>query len=172
MRWRQALPPELFVVGSVNLDLVARCERLPRPGETLTDATFHRYPGGKGANQAVAAARLGASVTLRRRVGEDEFADEALAGLRDAGVKTVLDQGGATGVAVIIVDARGENEIVVAPGANADATDPQARRRGAVAARDPGRHRPRPRLTARNASSSMPRPLARSPPSSCEPPRS
>ena len=130
MRWRQALPPELFVVGSVNLDLVARCERLPRPGETVTDGSFHRHPGGKGANQAVAAARLGASVTFVGSVGEDEFADEALAGLRDAGVRTVLDQGGATGVAVIIVDARGENQIVVAPGANADLHDPQAR--GAV----------------------------------------
>ena len=123
-------PPELFVVGSVNLDLVARCERLPRPGETVTDGSFHRYPGGKGANQAVAAARLGASVTFVGSVGEDEFADEALAGLREAGVKMVLDQGEATGVAVIIVDARGENQIVVAPGANADLHDPQAR--GAV----------------------------------------
>jgi ribokinase len=121
---------ELSVVGSVNLDLVASCERLPRPGETVTDGSFHRYPGGKGANQAVAAARLGASVTFVGSVGEDEFADEALAGLRDAGVTTVLDQGGATGVAVIIVDARGENQIVVAPGANADLHDPQAR--GAV----------------------------------------
>jgi ribokinase len=124
------MPPKLVVVGSVNLDLVARCERLPRPGETLTDGTFHRYPGGKGANQAVAAARLGASVTFVGSVGGDEFADEALAGLRNAGVKTVLDEGGATGVAVIIVDARGENQIVVAPGANAELHDPQAR--GAV----------------------------------------
>ena len=80
------MPPELVVVGSVNLDLVARSERLPRVGETLTDATFARYPGGKGANQAVAAARLGASVSFVGAVGEDAFADEALAGMREAGV--------------------------------------------------------------------------------------
>src|SRR3954447_24117283 len=98
--------PSLTVVGSVNLDLVARCERLPRPGETLTDATFERYPGGKGANQAVAAARLGAEVTFIGSVGGDEFAEEALAGLREAGVETVLREGGPTGVALIIVDTR------------------------------------------------------------------
>ena len=113
------MPPELTVVGSVNVDLVARSERLPRVGETLTDATFARYPGGKGANQAVAAARLGASVSFVGAVGEDAFADEALAGLRKAGVDFQLGLGEATGVAVILVDAEGENVIVVAPGANA-----------------------------------------------------
>ena len=112
------MPPELAVVGSVNLDLVARSERLPRVGETLTDATFARYPGGKGANQAVAAARLGASVSFVGAVGEDAFAEEALAGMRDAGVDFQLALGDATGVAVILVDAEGENVIVVAPGAN------------------------------------------------------
>jgi ribokinase len=120
------LRPSLVVVGSVNLDLVARAERLPRPGETLTDATFDRYPGGKGANQAVAAARLGADVTFIGSVGVDDFAEEALTGLREAGVETVLREGGPTGVAVIIVDARGENQIVVAPGANSELRDPQA----------------------------------------------
>jgi ribokinase len=110
------LPPEITVVGSINLDLVARSKRLPRVGETLTDATFARYPGGKGANQAVAAARLGARVGF---VGADDFADEALAGLREAGVDCRLALGEATGVAVILVDAEGENVIVVAPGANA-----------------------------------------------------
>jgi ribokinase len=100
------LPSELTVVGSVNLDLVARCERLPRVGETLTDATFARHPGGKGANQAVAAARLGARVGFVGAVGEDAFAD------------LQLGRGKATGVAVILVDAQGENVIVVAPGAN------------------------------------------------------
>jgi ribokinase len=103
----------------VNLDLVARSERLPRVGETLTDATFARYPGGKGANQAVAAARLGANVSFVGAVGEDAFADEALAGMREAGVDFQLGRGDATGVAVILVDAEGENVIVVAPGANA-----------------------------------------------------
>jgi ribokinase len=117
--------PELTVVGSVNLDLVARAERLPRPGETLTDATFDRFPGGKGANQAVAAARLGAAVTFIGSVGADDFAEEALQGLREARVRTVLREGGPTGVALIIVDARGENQIVVAPGANSELHDPQ-----------------------------------------------
>jgi ribokinase len=108
------------VVGSVNLDLVARCERLPRPGETVTDASFERVPGGKGANQAVACARLGAQVRLVAAVGRDAFADEALAGLREAGVELELrDTDEPTGVALILVDAAGENQIVVAPGANA-----------------------------------------------------
>jgi ribokinase len=116
----------LTVLGSVNLDLVARCERLPRPGETLTDASFARYPGGKGANQAVAAARLGAEVRFVGAVGEDDLADEALAGLREAGVETVLQRGSTTGVAVILVDGAGENVIVVAPGANSELRDPEA----------------------------------------------
>ena len=112
--------PRLTVVGSINLDLVARCERLPRPGETVTDATFERHPGGKGANQAVAAARLGAEVTLVGCVGDDDFADEALAGTRQAGVGLeVATLNAPTGVALILVDAQGENQIVVVPGANA-----------------------------------------------------
>ena len=118
--------PELTVIGSINLDLVAHTKRLPRPGETLTDATFAQYPGGKGANQAVAAARLGARVRMVAAVGEDEFAEEALAGLREAGVETDLQRGSATGVAVILVDDAGENAIVVAPGANAELRDPDA----------------------------------------------
>ena len=112
--------PELVVVGSVNLDLVARCERLPRAGETVTDATFERHPGGKGANQAVAAARLGAKVRFVGAVGDDDFAQPALAGLRKAGVELELSHGSATGVALILVEASGENVIVVAPGANAE----------------------------------------------------
>ena len=113
-------PPRIVVVGSVNLDLVARCERLPRPGETVTDASFDRFPGGKGANQAVACARLGADVTLVAAVGDDPFAEEALGILREADVALDLQRVPApTGVAVIVVDATGENEIVVAPGANA-----------------------------------------------------
>jgi ribokinase len=110
----------LTVVGSINLDLVARAERLPRPGETITGATFAEIPGGKGANQAVAAARLGATVALIACVGDDDFATLALAELRASGVgldklKTAT---AATGVALITVDASGENGIVVAPGAN------------------------------------------------------
>jgi ribokinase len=114
------MPPTVTVVGSVNLDLVARCERLPRVGETVTDASFERVPGGKGANQAVACARLGAQVRLIAAVGRDPFAEEALAGLRMAGVELALRESDEpTGVALILVDAAGENQIVVAPGANA-----------------------------------------------------
>ncbi len=111
--------PALTVVGSINLDLVARVERLPRPGETVTDASFARYPGGKGANQAVAAARLGAAVTMHGAVGADAFADEALTGLVEAGVEVELEREGETGVALILVAEDGETQIVVAPGANA-----------------------------------------------------
>ncbi len=115
--------PHLTVVGSINLDLVARTERLPRPGETVTGATFSQIPGGKGANQAVAAARLGAQVCFVGKVGHDAFAAAALAELERAGVdltrvsRTTTTQ---TGIALITVDAAGENEIVVAPGANTE----------------------------------------------------
>ena len=111
--------PRITVVGSINLDLVARCARLPRPGETIGGAQLARVPGGKGANQAVACARLGADVTLIGAVGRDSFADEALAELRAVDVElelTVADE--PTGVALIYVDDAGETEIVVAPGAN------------------------------------------------------
>jgi ribokinase len=114
------VPPRVAVVGSVNLDLVARCERLPRLGETVTGADFARIPGGKGANQAVACARLGAGVTFIGAVGRDSFADEALADIRAAGVAVdVRETDESTGVAVILVDAAGETMIAVAPGANA-----------------------------------------------------
>ena len=82
----------ITVVGSVNLDLVAQVERLPEPGETVGGATFARVPGGKGANQAVACARLGADVTMIAAVGDDPMADEALAGLREAAVTLQLDE--------------------------------------------------------------------------------
>jgi ribokinase len=114
------LPPELTVVGSINLDLVARVEQLPRSGETVSGATLERVPGGKGANQAVAAARLGARVTLRSAVGADSFAEEALAGLREAQVELDVEVGGVTGIALILVDELGENQIVVVPGANGE----------------------------------------------------
>jgi ribokinase len=113
--------PHLVVVGSINLDLVAKAERLPRPGETVTDATFSRIPGGKGANQAVGAALLGANVTLIAAVGEDELAPVALGELERAEVALELKRTEtSTGVALIVVDAAGENTIVVAPGANAE----------------------------------------------------
>jgi ribokinase len=125
--------PRIVVVGSINLDLVARCERLPRPGETVSGAAFARVPGGKGANQAVACARLGAEVTLVGAVGDDPFANEALVGLRDAGVELVLATcEEPTGVALIYVDDAGENEIVVAPGANATLAEVELPRHDAV----------------------------------------
>ena len=114
------MPPRIVVVGSVNLDLVVRVERLPEPGETVGGGTFRRVPGGKGANQAVACARLGADVTMIAAVGRDPQAEEALAGLRAAGVELVLqEREEPTGVALIQVDAEGETTIAVAPGANA-----------------------------------------------------
>jgi ribokinase len=109
--------PRITVVGSANVDLVARCERLPRAGETVTDATFERIPGGKGANQAVAAARLGAEVRFVGRIGRDDL---VLRSLEKEGVDTsgVVRDEGESGVALILVEASGENVIVVAPGAN------------------------------------------------------
>jgi ribokinase len=114
------LRPDVNVVGSINLDLVTRVGRLPRPGETLSGASVERVPGGKGANQAVAAARLGASVRMVGCVGADPMAEEALAGLRAAGVELDVHAVDApTGVAIILVADGGENVIVVVPGANA-----------------------------------------------------
>ena len=109
------------MVGSANVDLVARCERLPRPGETVTDADFARLPGGKGANQAVAAARLGARTRFVGRIGADDL---VLRSLEREGVDTsgVVREGGEGGVALILVESSGENVIVVAPGANARLT--------------------------------------------------
>jgi ribokinase len=116
----RALDISVTVVGSINLDLVTSVERLPRPGETLSGATLERIPGGKGANQAVAAARLGANVRMVGCVGADPYAEEALAGLRAAGVGLeVREVDAPTGVAIILVADDGENVIVVVPGANA-----------------------------------------------------
>jgi ribokinase len=112
----------LTVIGSINLDLVTRVDRIPRPGETVAGGELVRYPGGKGANQAVAAARLGAHVRLVGAVGNDPFADEALTGVREAGVELDLERGVTTGLALILVDDAGENQIVTIPGANAEIT--------------------------------------------------
>ena len=111
----------IAVMGSVNLDIVAKAAKLPAPGETITGAELFRFPGGKGANQALAAKRLGADVSLIARVGDDAAADEALALLREGGVdlsNTQAAAGVATGTALIAVAPSGENQIVVAPGAN------------------------------------------------------
>jgi ribokinase len=109
--------PRITVVGSINVDLVARCSRLPKPGETIGDAVFQRIPGGKGANQAVAAARLGAHVRFVGRVGADRLGLEALE-REGVDLRSVRTDDGESGVALIFVDDAGENVIVVAPGAN------------------------------------------------------
>ncbi|BDI31831.1 ribokinase [Capsulimonas corticalis] len=115
--------PHVVVVGSSNTDMTARVARLPGPGETVLSERFEMVAGGKGANQAVAAARLGAQVTFVARVGADALGAQAIAGFQAAGIDTayvVQDSGAPTGIALIGVDAaRGENSIIVAPGANA-----------------------------------------------------
>ena len=114
----------ITVVGSINVDMVATAPSLPRAGETVTGAVLARHPGGKGANQALAARRLGAEVALIGAVGEGPLSDEALVLLEEAGVdlKGVGSaEGTPTGVALIAVDPSGENQIVVASGANGQA---------------------------------------------------
>jgi ribokinase len=113
----------IVVFGSINLDLVARTERLPHPGETIAGLSFAMFPGGKGANQALAARRAGADVAMAGAVGTDGFAAAALAGLIAAGVDIAWVQRdpAPTGVALIHVEASGQNAITVVPGANAKA---------------------------------------------------
>jgi len=115
-------PLRVAVVGSLNMDLIVRVERLPRPGETVAGDSLLRAAGGKGANQAVAAARLGAAVTMIGRVGRDPFGHELKRGLRDEGISTrwVRSSDRATGAALIEVDDQGENSIAVASGANTE----------------------------------------------------
>ncbi len=112
----------VVVVGSINVDLVVSAARLPRPGETVLGGQFARHFGGKGANQAVAAARAGASVVMVGAVGSEQDGEESLAALRAEGVDVsgVRRVPGPTGVAIIAVAPDGENQIVVAPGANAE----------------------------------------------------
>jgi len=116
-----ASEPLIVVVGSVNVDLVVRVGRRPVPGETVIGDSFAISPGGKGANQAVAAARLGANVAMVGAVGHDEYAEIALRGLREAGVDLtrVATARTSTGIAVITVAGDADNSIVVVPGANA-----------------------------------------------------
>ncbi len=117
-------PPGIVVVGSINADLLVTLERHPKPGETVRGRSLTVLPGGKGANQAVAAALLGGDVTMIGAVGSDEYADSALSMLRSAGVdlRAVRKVPGSTGIAVVEVSDDGENTIVVVPGANAEAT--------------------------------------------------
>ena len=112
----------ILVIGSSNTDMVVKTERLPRPGETVLGGRFLMNPGGKGANQAVAAARRGGDVTFITKVGKDVFGDETLASLKRESICTqyvLRDEEHASGVALIMVDEKGENSISVASGANA-----------------------------------------------------
>jgi ribokinase len=126
---RVATAGRIVVIGSINMDLACRTPRMPEAGETILGSDFVTIPGGKGANQAVAAARLagkGAEVHMVGRVGSDDFGDRLLTGLAAHGVQTryvTVTEGAASGVAMILVDKRGENSIVVAPGANHEMTE-------------------------------------------------
>lgn len=116
------MPGHIVVVGSINMDLVVQAPRHPQPGETILGTAFHTFPGGKGANQAVAAARLGGDVFMVGRVGADAFGDSLLKTLQADGVNTqyvLPTQNVPTGVALITVSDTGQNNIVVVPGANA-----------------------------------------------------
>lgn len=110
----------ITIIGSINFDLIARSPKLPEPGETLTGREFGTAAGGKGANQALAAARAGAAVRMVGAVGDDAFAAQAVALLRADGVdlSRVATRGAATGIALITVEDSGENTIIVIPGAN------------------------------------------------------
>jgi ribokinase len=126
---------DILVVGSLNMDLVVRAPRFPEPGETLSGEDLALIPGGKGANQAVAAARLGASVAMLGRVGQDVFGQSLVDNLtlNRVDVSRVARDPASTGTAIIVVDAQGQNSIVLSPGANgrlipADVTSlPEAR---------------------------------------------
>ena len=114
------MPKPIVVVGSINLDLVAASAHLPAPGETILGSAFNTFFGGKGANQAVAAAKLGHPVTMIGKVGQDAFGTQLIEGLRQSGVGVSCIQKveGSSGVALILTDQHGENSIVVIPGAN------------------------------------------------------
>ena len=112
---------KILVIGSSNTDMVIKTHKLPSPGETVLGGTFFMNPGGKGANQAVAAARLGGKVTFVTKIGNDLFGSQTIEGLKNEGIDTrniVKDEESPSGIALITVNALGENNIVVAPGAN------------------------------------------------------
>jgi ribokinase len=115
------MPGKVAVVGSSNIDLIMKMERLPRPGETVTEAEFAQVFGGKGANQAVAAARAGGDVAFVSCVGDDAYGGQVIDNLKTDGIDTrhvFPEEGVASGTALIMIDADGENCISVAPGAN------------------------------------------------------
>ena len=114
---------KIIVIGSANTDMVVKSKSLPLPGETLMGGTFFMHAGGKGANQAVAAARLGGHVTLVAKLGDDIFGKQTIAGLQKENINTdyvFTDPVAPSGTAIIMVNEEGENCIVVAPGANAN----------------------------------------------------
>ena len=116
------LSDKIFVIGSANTDMVVKAKKLPLPGETLLGGTFFMNAGGKGANQAVAAARLGGNVTIVTKVGNDIFGKQTIEGLKKENINTgyvFVDDNAPSGTALIMVNEEGENCIVVAPGANA-----------------------------------------------------
>jgi ribokinase len=116
------MPNRLLVVGSINLDLVASSQRIPLPGETVSGKTFNTFPGGKGANQAVAAGKLGAPVSMIGRIGNDAFGTQLRASLEAANVDTKAVEVAQTssGIALITTAEDGQNAIVVVPGANGE----------------------------------------------------
>ncbi len=129
----------IVVVGSSNTDMILKLDRIPRPGETILGGEFVTAAGGKGANQAVAAARAGGNVTVIARVGQDMFGERARAGLADCGINVdyVQTHAGPSGIALIFVDREGENSIGVGSGANASlAPDDVHRARTAFAIAD------------------------------------
>lgn len=132
------VPPQIVVAGSANMDVVGIAERLPRPGETVLGDDFVMTPGGKGANQAIAAARAGGRCTFLGAIGSDSFGVTINAKLTAAGVDTagVRTSYGTSGVAVIMVDRAGENSILVSPGANNTFTGLTADERAVIAAGD------------------------------------
>src|SRR5262245_31136989 len=117
--------PDILVVGSLNADLVVRTPRFPQPGETISGDDLQVIPGGKGANQAVAAARHRASVSMLGRVGKDNFGDFLLDNLKSNKVdaRHIQRDGASTGTAIIVVDANGQNSIVLSAGANGKVND-------------------------------------------------
>ncbi len=115
------MPKKVVVVGSSNIDLIAKLDHLPKPGETVGDAEFSKAHGGKGANQAVAAAKAGAEVSFITSLGQDDFGQNMLQDFKRSGINTdyvLQNKDTPTGTALIWVDAQGENSIAVAPGAN------------------------------------------------------
>lgn len=112
---------KVLVIGSLNMDLVVHVPRVPNDGETILGTEFHRYFGGKGANQAVAVARQGVSTLMAGRVGADAFGRDQIASLQAEGIVTdhlLIDEEHASGVAFIVIDVQGNNRIMVVPGAN------------------------------------------------------